>query len=281
MAKNLIYLLAIVFGLNTLIGCSAVKHLNNEFSIIQMSDPQFGFINNNESFEEETKLFTKAIEAANRLNPDFVVVTGDLIHLPFDEEQIREYKRIAALLKPSISLYNVAGNHDVGNVPTEENIKRYMGDFDRDYYAIEHKSVFAIVLNSMYLHSPQHVLDRAANQKSWLEQKLAEAKRKKYKNILVFLHHPLFLNQPDEPNQYFNIPIETRMSYLELFKKYGVSHIFSGHYHRNALGTYEGIEMVTSGPVGKTLGKDPSGLRIINIKGDKITHSYLPLDSIP
>lgn len=281
MKKNLVYLLAIVFVLNTLIGCSVARYHDKEFSIIQMSDPQFGFFNDNKSFEKETELFTQAIQAANRLNPDYVVVTGDLINLPFDEEQVKEYKRIGALLKPTIPLYNVAGNHDVENVPTEQNIKTYIDDFGRDYYTIEHKSLFAVVLNSMYLHSPQHVLGKAAAQKVWLEEKLDEAKRKKYKHIVVFLHHPLFLNKPDEPNQYFNIPIETRMAYLDLFKKYGVSHIFSGHYHRNAFGTYDDIEMVTSGPVGKPLGDDPSGLRIITIKNGEIQHNYVSLDSIP
>ena len=281
MKRNLVYFLAILFVLNGLTSCSVARYQNKEFSIIQMSDPQFGFFNENKSFEKETELFTQAIQAANRLNPDYVVVTGDLINLPFDQEQIKEYKRIGSLLKPTIPLYNVAGNHDVENIPTDQNIKSYVDDFGKDYYSIEHKSLFAIVLNSMYLHSPQHVLAKAAEQKVWLEENLIEAKRKKYKHIIIFLHHPLFLNRPDEPNQYFNIPIETRTTYLELFKKYGVSHIFSGHYHRNAFGTYDDIEMVTSGPVGKPLGDDPSGLRIITVKNGKIDHNYVSLDSIP
>ncbi|HEY3132736.1 MAG TPA: hypothetical protein VGL91_25015 [Acidobacteriota bacterium] len=33
----------------------------------------------------------------------------------------------------------------------------------------------------------------------------------------------------------FNIPLERRKVYLELFARYGVSHVFAGHYHRNAL----------------------------------------------
>lgn len=281
MKKSVVYLLTIVVVLSTLSSCSVKRYRGKGFSVIQMADPQFGFFNDNKSFEKETENFTKAIQAANRLNPDFVIVAGDLVNLPFDEEQIKEYKRVAGLLKPTIPLYNVAGNHDVGNVPTEQNIETYNKDFGKDYYTIEHKDLFAVVLNSLYLHSPQNVIPQARGQEAWLKEKLAEAQRKKYKNIVVFLHHPLFLNKPDEADEYFNIPIETRMRYLELFKKYNVSHIFSGHYHRNAFGSYEGIEMVTSGPVGRPLGKDPSGLRIISINDGKLQHKYFSLDSIP
>ena len=39
--------------------------------------------------------------------------------------------------------------------------------------------------------------------------------------------------------------------------------------------------MVTTGPVGKPLGKDPSGLRIITISGKNVGHKYYSLDSIP
>ena len=39
-----------------------------------------------------------------------------------DAAQIAEYHRIAATLDRSIPLYNVAGNHDVGQIPTPETL---------------------------------------------------------------------------------------------------------------------------------------------------------------
>src|SRR6185503_4094637 len=80
---------------------------------IQVSDPQFGFIAPNDGFKQETENFTKAIAAANRLHPAFIVVTGDLTHRMGDTAQIAEYRRIAAQLDRSIPLHNVAGNHDL------------------------------------------------------------------------------------------------------------------------------------------------------------------------
>ena len=48
-----------------------------------------------------------------------------------------------------------------------------------------------------------------------------------------------------------------------MFDEYGVEAVFSGHYHRNSYGEYNDIKMITTGPVGKPLGSDPSGFRIV------------------
>jgi len=99
--------------------------------------------------------------------------------------------------------------------------------------------------------------------------------------LLVFQHHSWFLTDPNEKDEYFNIPTEARQTHLNMFKEYGVSHIFAGHYHRNAFGKSGAIEMVTTGPVGKPLGKDPSGFRIVKVAGKNVSHQYYELDQMP
>lgn len=263
-------------------GCAASKKSSNQnFYFIQMSDPQFGMFTENKSFEKETKNFEKAIAEANRLKPRFVVVTGDLINRNGDAAQIAEYKRIAALLHPSIALYNVPGNHDVGNIPTPADITAYRAAFGKDYYSFTQASVLGIVLNSIYLHSPQNVPQQAQEQERWLINLLAGAKEKKYKHLLVFLHHPFFLKQEAEADEYFNIPTATRNRFLELFRLNGIQYIFAGHYHRNAFAQSPGLEMVTTGPVGKPMGADSSGFRIVKVNKEKLQHRYYSLDSIP
>ena len=263
-------------------GCVAGKGSNNQnFYFIQMSDPQFGMYTANKSFEKETRNFEKAIAEANRLKPRFVVVTGDLVNRSGDAAQIAEYKRIAALLHPSITLYNVPGNHDVGNTPIPADIAAYRAAFGKDYYSFVQGSVLGIVLNSIYLHSPQNVPQEANEQEQWLIKTLAEAKEKNYKHIFVFLHHPFFIKQEAEADDYFNITTATRNRFLELFKANGVHYIFAGHYHRNAFAQSAGLEMVTTGPVGMPLGADSSGFRIISVNKQKIHHRYYSLDSIP
>lgn len=262
-------------------GCATGKISNQSFYFIQMSDPQFGMFTANKSFEKETRNFEKAIASANRLKPAFVIVTGDLVNRSGDAAQIAEYKRIAKQLNPSIPLYNVPGNHDVGNTPSPADIASYRNNFGKDYYTFNYRSMLGIVLNSVYLHSPQNVPEEAKEQEQWLVKTLEEANQKHYKQIFVFLHHPLFLKQDNEPDEYFNIPAATRKKYLDLFKANGIHYIFAGHYHRNAFAKNTDLEMVTTGPVGMPLGKDSSGFRIITVNGSKADYPYYSLDSIP
>jgi hypothetical protein len=72
-----------------------------------------------------------------------------------------------------------------------------------------------------------------------------------------------------------------RKRYLQWFHEYGVTHIFAGHYHRNAYGRDGNLEMITTGPVGKPLGRDQSGIRIVRLSGDSVENRYYELGSIP
>ena len=56
---------------------------------------------------------------------------------------------------------------------------------------------------------------------------------------------------------------------------------FARHYHRNAYGRDGSLEMITTGPVGKPLGKDPSGIRIAVWTEAGIEQEYYGLGSIP
>ena len=58
----------------------------SSITIIQVTDPQFGFFDKNENFEKETVLYTKAVEQINAIGPDFVVITGDFVNNPRDME---------------------------------------------------------------------------------------------------------------------------------------------------------------------------------------------------
>ena len=113
-----------------------------------MSDPQFGFFTANVDFARETVNFEHAIATANRLKPAFVVVTGDLTHKVGDAAQIAEYKRIAAKLDKSIPLYAVAGNHDVGQIPTPDLLAAYRAAFGPDRYVFSHGAFTGVVINS-------------------------------------------------------------------------------------------------------------------------------------
>jgi 3',5'-cyclic AMP phosphodiesterase CpdA len=273
---------AIVLVVAIVMGCRSAPRGNDAqpFFFIQLADPQFGFFTANQDFAQETANFTRAIEIANRLHPAFVVVCGDLTHRPGDPAQIAEYRRIAALLDRSIPLYNVAGNHDLALPLSAASVAAYRRVYGPDFYTFERGGVLGIVINSSLFKEAQLAPVEADAQARWLAATLDDV-RAGHKRAIVFQHHPWFLARADEPDQYYNLPLEKRREMLSQMRAAGVRNVFAGHYHRNALGRDGDLEMITTGPVGKPLGTDPSGLRIVIVTRDSVAHRYYPLDSVP
>ena len=122
---------------------------------------------------------------------------------------------------------------------------------------------------------------------------------------MVFQHIPYFLSKPDEDDDgYFNLPKKWRFEILDKLTEAGMSscingeiefqprliliflagvrYIFTGHYHRNAGGTYKNIEEVVTSAIGAPLGDDPSGFRIVSVNESAISHDYVPIhESVP
>ncbi len=253
----------------------------DRFFFLQLADPQFGMYAKDRDFAQETANYEFAIATANRLKPRFVIVCGDLVNKPGDPAQVEEYRRISARLDPSIRIYHVAGNHDVGNEPTADSLESYRERFGPDYYSFREDSLYGIVLNSSIIHSPQKAGNEFRKQEEWLRAELQKATASRVRHIVVFQHHPLFLERGDEPDQYFSIPLARRRPMLDRFRQAGVKHVFAGHYHRNAHGWDGGIEMVTTGPVGMPLGGARSGLRVVWVTGDEIKHEYFEFGAVP
>jgi len=146
---------------------------------------------------------------------------------------------------------------------------------------MERLGVCNLVLNSSVIKDPSDTPKVLWAQQTWLERQLAEAQQGLARHILLFQHHPLFLHQANEPDEYFNIPKQRRMPLLELLRQAKVRAVFAGHYHRNSYGKVGEMEMVTTGPVGKPLGKDPSGFRIVKVGEHRIVHQYYAMDEVP
>jgi len=259
----------------------AAAHAADPFFFIQLSDPQFGMYTSNKDFAQETANFEFAVATINRLKPSFVVITGDLVNKAGDEAQIAEFHRIAAKVDKRIPMHNLPGNHDLNNVPTPETIAAYTNSFGQDFYAFRYKDFVGVVLNSTVIHSPQSVTNDYQRQERWLKRELEHAKETDARHIVVFQHHPWFLKAADEDDQYFNIPRVRREPYLKLFHQFGVKYLFSGHYHRNAIGHDEEIESVTTGATGMPQGGDNSGMRIVIVRDNGFEHRFFHFGEIP
>ncbi|MCX6626638.1 MAG: metallophosphoesterase [Candidatus Solibacter sp.] len=250
-------------------------------TFIQMSDPQFGMFAKDKDFVQETANFEFAIATANRLKPAFVVITGDLLNKSDDAAQAAEYKRITAKLDPKIRLFNVAGNHDVGNEPTRESLAQYRERYGADYYSFRVGDVAGIVLNSNLQKGVEKVPEEAAKMEAWFRNELDRVKLAGARHIIVFQHISFFLKDPNEEDQYFNPPKTVRERYLRLLHEYGVQQVFAGHYHRNELGRDGDLEMVTSAPVGMPLEGAKSGLRVVTVKDGTVTHKFYDFGELP
>ncbi|MDZ4802596.1 MAG: metallophosphoesterase [Bryobacteraceae bacterium] len=248
---------------------------------LQMSDTQFGMYAKDAEFSQETANFEFAVASANRLKPRFAIVCGDLVNKAGDSAQIAEYLRISAKLDKGVRLYHVAGNHDVGNEPTPESLAAWRDKFGRDYYSFREGAVYGIVLNSSLIHSPGKAQAEYEKQDDWLRAELMKARASGAPHVVVFQHHPWFLERGDEADQYFNIPLVRRRPLIELFRDAGVRWLFSGHYHRNAVGRDGEIEAVTTGPVGMPLGGARSGFRIVRVDGAALRHEFVEFGALP
>ncbi len=93
MSRLFVYLVVAIFCITKTLAQS------ESFYFIQLSDPQFGMLEKNKSFSQETMIMEKVIAAINNLNPAFVVITGDMVNDGKDQKQIDEFKRVCKLIK--------------------------------------------------------------------------------------------------------------------------------------------------------------------------------------
>lgn len=246
-----------------------------------LADPQLGMYAKDQNFVQETENFEFVIASLNRLHPRFVVICGDLVNRTGDPAEIAEYKRVLQELNPSIPVYNVAGNHDVGNIPTPATLDAYHTAIGRDYYTFSAGEIFGVVLDSNLIRSPEDDPDAARRQEEWLQKTLASAKSSPNQQIVVFQHIPYFIDNPDEAEGYFNIPQPARRRYLDLIEKAGVKYVFAGHYHRTATGKDGPLTEIVTGAVGMPLGQSLSGFRIVTVGEQKLDSTWFCFGGLP
>ena len=244
---------------------------------IQLSDPQFGMFEKNEGFANETVLYEKAVAEINRLKPDFVVVTGDLVNLPDDPAQIAEFKRITATINPDIPVYLTPGNHDVGQAPDKESMSAYLTHYGYDRFSFKHKGSKFVGFNSSLIKADLPKLEK--KQYRWLQKELRKSKNSHH--LILFCHYPIFIKTLEEAENYSNFSLEKRQKYLTLFEEEDVRAVFAGHLHNNAAVSYGRTELIITSAVGMPLGDAPSGLRIVKVYPDHIEHNYYGLDEVP
>jgi 3',5'-cyclic AMP phosphodiesterase CpdA len=165
-------------------------------------------------------------------NPDLVIHTGDVT---VDGAGVDDDLRHAAELMRSLGLRfrAVPGNHDVGDAGyprqpvTDERLARWRAYFGLDRWVEDVEGFRLIGLDAMLLGSGSR---EEAVQAAWLDTVMEGAGDRQ---IAWFLHRPLFLDSPDEPDTgYWSVKPEPRARLIELVRRHSVTLVATGHLHK-------------------------------------------------
>jgi len=209
-------------------GLGGLDHLTNralaaegDFFFVQLSDTHWGFTGPAVN-PDSTGTLKKAVEAVNNLKiqPDFIMFTGDLTHVTDDDKDRRkrlsEFRDIISKLKVK-NMRFMPGEHDAG-LDEGEAFKEFFGE---THYVFDHKGVHFVVLDNV--SDPTSTVGDA--QLQWLSADLN--KQKKDSRIVVFTHRPLFDLYPD-----WDWFTRDGAKAIELLMPYSNVTVFYGHIHQ-------------------------------------------------
>jgi 3',5'-cyclic AMP phosphodiesterase CpdA len=188
-----------------------------------------------------------AVDYLNRLRPDLVVNTGDLVSLDPDDEADR---RVARALHGRLRVpwRVVPGNHDVGDTPpapwggkqvTEERRQRFRATWGPDFWALSAGDWVVAGLNSLLFGTG---LDAEAEQWEWLAGLASRAGRRP---LALFFHKPLCLRSLDE--QEVSPLTVTPLGRRRLLSALGGANlrlVACGHVHEHRVWSSGGVLMV-------------------------------------
>ncbi len=187
-------------------------------------------------------VFPSVIDEINLLNPDLVVTMGDHI-----EGYGEDYDRVEAEWDSVLTMMSVLeapcrltpGNHDIWDDRSEAVYRARTGE--EPYYSFDYGNTHFVVLD---VSRVDYVEDFPEGQMEWLTSDLAA--NVEAENTFVLMHKPLWIQtllvgDPD--------PLH------DLFVKYGVDAVFSGHLHHYFAAEFDGIDYTVIGSSGGAIAR--------------------------
>ncbi len=170
-----------------------------------------------------TEDLQNAVNDVNAMkNIDFVIVAGDVTESG-DNESLLIVKKVLQKLLIAYSI--ILGNHDTKwSESGATDFQRIFGD---DKFSFAHKGFQFIGFNTgpIIKMGDGHIAPQDIN---WMKNVLK--KTGKSIPIFVFTHYPL---QTGDVDNWFSI--------TDVLRKYNIQAVFSGHYNRNTLLSYDGL----------------------------------------
>jgi 3',5'-cyclic AMP phosphodiesterase CpdA len=219
----------------------------SEFRLTQISDTHL-----TRRHQSLTDNFHRVSEYIEATRPDLVVNSGDLA---FDAPTSPDDLAFARTLHAELSTpcRYLPGNHDVGDNPTsvgpapsdpvtEQSRQTFLSMFGEDHWRFDAAGWCFIGLNSLVLNTG---LASEAGQFDWLASQLSSTHGKP---VALFLHKPLYLNSPDDPELAATairyVPIPARGRLVEMLRGVDLRLVASGHVHQRRDFTHRHIRHV-------------------------------------
>jgi 3',5'-cyclic AMP phosphodiesterase CpdA len=206
-----------------------------EFRLTQISDTHLGA-----RFPKLTDNFHRVSEYISDTRPDLVINSGDVAwDGPTSRDDLAFAKGLHAALP--VGCRYLPGNHDIGDNPTavgpvptqpatERDRDAFIAVFGEDRWRFEAAGWCFIGLNSLIMNTG---LASEAEQFDWLASQLSGANGKP---IALFLHKPLFLHTPGDPELAASairyIPQPVRGQLVEMLGTVDLRLVASGHVHQ-------------------------------------------------
>jgi 3',5'-cyclic AMP phosphodiesterase CpdA len=224
-----------------------------EFRLTQISDTHL-----TRRHQSLTDNFHRVSQYIDATRPDLVVNSGDVTwDAPSNSDDFRFARELHdALAAPC---HFIPGNHDIGDNPTrlgpapappvtEQSLQAFRTCFGEDRWRFEAAGWCFVGLNSMVMNTN---LADEAEQFDWLASQLSSAGGRP---VALFLHKPLFLNAPDDPELAASairyVPMPARSRLVEMLDTVDLRLVASGHVHQRRDFTYRHVRHVWAPSVG-------------------------------
>ena len=218
-----------------------------EFRLTQISDTHLA-----RRLSKLTDNFHRVSEHIDATRPDLVINSGDLA---FDGPTSRDDLEFARTLHDALPVpcRYLPGNHDIGDNPTavgpapsppvtEQHLQNFRSVIGEDRWRFDEAGWCFIGLNSLIMNTG---LTSEAEQFDWLASELA---RIGGKPVALFLHKPLYLNAPDDPEIAASairyVPQPARRRLIDMLGAVDLRLVASGHVHQRRDFTYRRVRHV-------------------------------------
>jgi hypothetical protein len=184
------------------------------------------------------------VRALGDEDPDLALLTGDLVDRGSDEGDWERFFEIAGPLLKQVGIFPVPGNHEYfrlgrGAAAFFALFRAHPVEDDPGYYSFDRAGVHFVALDSNQYRSPRQL--------AWLDQDLAQARRRGARALFVYAHEGAWSTGIHGDNQ-----VVIR-DYVPVMQRHRVAMFFSGHDHDYERGRIGGLDYVVTGGGGAEL----------------------------